>query len=151
MDCGGCSCDTRKCLTPIVERQKVVLIPLWEGREGQGRDWRGGEEGWWVWWRGWGWFCEGIGSSLFTVTQSQQTHRGKRSHWDYDSWIMLSHSGCTHWGDLLTHTEIKGDVFSLLLMSVSCHLLWRKYSLWCSWRFAGDSPSPASRMIRFYN
>lgn len=38
------SFDTRKCLTPIVERQKVVLIPLCgeRGREGQGR--AGGEE-----------------------------------------------------------------------------------------------------------
>lgn len=42
MDCGVCSCDTRKCLTPIVERQKIVLIPLWEGREGQGRNMGGG-------------------------------------------------------------------------------------------------------------
>lgn len=27
-DSASCPCDTRKCLTPIVARQKVVLIPL---------------------------------------------------------------------------------------------------------------------------
>lgn len=52
MGSGDCSCDTRKCLTPFVERQKVVLIPLWERREGQGRDVGGGavgvSEGWGV-------------------------------------------------------------------------------------------------------
>lgn len=130
VDSASFSCDTRKCLTSIVERQKVVLIPLWEGREKGGRV-RGGtwEEGLWVCWRGggwWGgWFCEGISSSLFTVTQSQQTHRGIHSHWDYDNWTMLSHNGCTHWADLLslTHAEITGDVFSLLLMSILCHIV----------------------------
>lgn len=122
VDSGSCSCDTRKCLTPIVERQKVVLIPLWEGREGQGRDAGGGAVGVS---EGWGSdFVRGISSTLLTVTQSQQTHRGVRSRWDYDDWMVLSHNGCKHWGDLLllTHTEIKGDVFSLL-RGILCHVV----------------------------
>lgn len=33
---GSCSCDTRKCLTSIVRRQKVVLSPFRARREGRG-------------------------------------------------------------------------------------------------------------------
>lgn len=69
VDSGSCPCDTRKCLTPIVARQKVVLIPLWEGREGSGeghgRQWRRGCGC--VGWVGWVVFCffaRGMSSSL---------------------------------------------------------------------------------------
>ncbi len=69
----------------------------------------------------WGWFCEGISSPLFTVTQSQQSHWEGRSHWDYDNWIILPPRERTHWGDLLTHAEITGEVFSELLTGILRH------------------------------
>lgn len=134
---------------PHCRETKGCFNPTVSGEGGGGV--RGGmwEVGGRVLWVCWGGFCEGISSSLFTVSQSQQTRRGIHSHWDYDIWIMLSRGGGAHWRDLLTHAEIKGDAFSLFLMVVltpCCHQFCTKCSVWC-FKSAGDFSSPASLMI----
>lgn len=126
LDSGSCPCDTRKCLTPIVARQKVVLIPLWEGREGsgegRGRRWRRGCGC--VGWVGWVvgcffcFFCEGneLVSRLLSLSHRRPAvEYAAAGIMTTESWGS-EHGGYKRWGDAHepVHTETEGDVFSLL-------------------------------------
>lgn len=88
---GSCSLDTRKCLTSIVERQKIVLIPLWEAGRGGGT-WAEGRRGWWC-----GDFVR-ESALLFTVIQSQQKPQFTGTGL-WLNWTKPIHRTCTQWKD----------------------------------------------------